>query len=712
MNGTVPLTLALSISLLTGDGSAAPISGSPFLFTVTSGPVNSSSSVLTHVSDGESSAGLTSFFLLTTKDAYGNNGQYVPGTFYAVTADAMTNMPAAAGVGQTAAATVMAVLRDISTGQSNSPGAAGLLSVGARFSAVTNNYDGTYTLVLTTLQAGPYNVTARINNVVVQPVGGYTLLNQVVPPGLDSPGAFTATGPGTGALSVTAGADAQLIVQARDQFGNPTSTNLSALVQTLVASFQVRAGTSSSFVTLTGVSAVTVSTPREGAPGQLVVPFRPLKSGSLLSSLKIGTGPVYTLKGSPYSGVVLPGEPVAAACAATGPGLRGALMCASGVTSSCANASITLLPMDSNGNLVLDPAQGTSPTAATCQRFKVSFSSPKSVLVGDIQADVGRCVVAYSATQSGAQRITVTFDGQVVAAYDATIRQGVGSADANESILSGDGINSVVKAGQPASLNITLIDRNGLALPNGDGTTVLATVIPSTMTGTDPVIAFTDNHDGQYLARFTPLVTGVFTVVITINGQPLSQNTAGFNITVASAATDPSTTRINILPQQPVKRVPDFVTVQIFPLDANFNPQDYVIPSTDAFSVAGTRPDGSTFVLTASKIASASAAGYVYMASFAPLQMGAYSLQVLWSNGGDVSSYVGGASNVYSINVVQGPADPLQTVLRGLGVTQAAAGVKASFSIILSDAGQLFFILKEENYLSVRQTFIPLRVSA
>ncbi|GAQ88514.1 filamin [Klebsormidium nitens] len=687
MNGTVPLTFSLSVTLMTGAGGAAPISGSPFLFTVTSGAVNPSSSVLTQVSNGESSVGLTSSFLLTTRDAYGNNGQYVPGTFYAVTADAVTTMPAAAGVGQTAAASIMAMLRDTSTGQSRAPEAAGLLFVGARFSNVTNNYDGTYTLVLTTLQAGPYNITARINNVVVQPVSGYTLLNQVVPPGQDAPGAFTATGPGIGALSVVAGTDAQLTVQARDQFGNPTSTNVSALVQTLVASFQVMSGTSSSFVTLTGVSAVTVSAPREGAPGQIVVPFRPLKSGNLLSSLKIGSSPVSTLKGSPYSGVVLPGEPAAAACVATGPGLRGALVCASGGTSSCANASITLLPMDSNGNLVIDPAQGTSPKAATCQRFGVSFSSPKLVNMGDIQADVGRCVVAYSATQSGAQRITVTFDGQIVGAYDATIRQGVGSADANESILTGDGINSVIKAGQPAGLNITLIDRNGLALPNGEGTTVLATVTPNTMTGTNPVIAFTDNRNGQYLARFTPLVTGVFTVVITINGQPLSQNAAGFNITVASAVTDPSSTRVNILPNAPVKRVPDFVTVQISPLDTNFNPQDYVIPSTDAFSVAGSRPDGSTFALTASKIASASAAGYVYMASFAPLQMGAYSLQVLWSNGGDVSSYVGGVSNVYSINVVQGPAFPAQTVLRGLGVTQASAGVKASFSVILSDAG-------------------------
>lgn len=647
--------------------------------------MDAASSTVALVSTTESSIGLTSIFLLTTKDAFGNLGAYVPGSYYNVSGAAVTNAQLGGGQGQGAV-----MRRLLETAPS-----AGLLSTGF---SVTNNYDGTYGLTLTTTQAGAYNVTVRVNGVAVKgtPGSSATLQNFQIPAGAKKLSAFTASGNGIGAASTVAGAASQLVIQARDQFGNPTQDDLTSLVSRVTASFQVRVGSSSSFVTFSGPDAATVGTPSVGSAGQILLPYTPLKAGTLITALSFSDGPV--LQGSPYAGLVTPGAASPSNCLASGSGLKGALACPTG-TGPCTSALIYLTPQDANNNPVLAAA----PAAATmCSRFVVTFSAAQTITAQSPQPDTNnpaQCVVSYTASAAGTQQVTITFDGQAVSGgtQTLTVRPGVGAADAGQTTVTGDGINSVIVAGQASKLAVTLIDANGLPLPNGKGSTVTVSVTSAGgVTSTGLSLNFVDANNGQFAASFTPTVTGVFTVTLSINGKVLTAYPGGFAMTVASATTDVMATSVVILPQNPVRRVPNPLTVQIAPRDKYKNAQDYLVSGADSFSVIITLPDLSTETLN--PISSLANGTTLFSAGYTPFMAGSYKCQVFYSNPQHPeigSAVVGGSSNVITFSVATGLPDPSQTELRGQGVTSAQAGVKSTFQIILKDAGEragaLFF---------------------
>ncbi|GAQ86232.1 hypothetical protein KFL_002770090 [Klebsormidium nitens] len=671
-----PVAYSLAVTLNTGDGGPAPIAGSPFKIAVAPASVDAASSTVTLVSTTESAAGLTSSFLLTTKDAFGNLGAYVPGSYYNVSGAAVTNAQLGGGQGQ---GSVMRRLLETAP-------SAGLLSTGF---SVANNYDGTYGLTLTTTQAGAYNVTIRVNGVPVKgsPGTSATLQNFQVPAGAKKLSAFSASGNGIGTASTVAGVATQLVIQARDQFGNPTQDDLTSLVSRLTASFQVRVGSSSSFVTLSGAEAVTVGSPSVGSAGQIILPYTPLKAGTLITALSFSDGPA--LQGSPYAGLVTPGIASPSNCLASGSGLKGALACLTGT--GCTSALIYLTPQDANNNPVL--AAGAA-AAAMCSKFVVTFSGAQTITAQSPQPDANnpaQCVVSYTASASGTQQITVTFDGQAISVGPQTlnVRPAVGAADAGQTTVTGDGINSVIVAGQAAKLTLTLIDANGLPLSNGKSSTVAASVTSAGgVTSAGLSLNFVDANNGQFVASFTPTVSGMFTINVSVNGKVLTTYPAGFAMTVASAVTDVMGTSVVIFPQNPVRRVPNPLTVQIAPRDKYKNAQDYLVSGADSFSVIITLPDLSTETLNPISILANGTT--VFSAGYNPFMAGSYKCQVLYSNPQHPeigAAVVGGSSNIITFSVATGLPDPMQTELRGQGVTSAQAGVKSTFQIILRDAG-------------------------
>jgi hypothetical protein len=679
-----PVPYILAITLNSGVGGPAPIAGSPFQFKVMPSAVDAASSSVTFVASAETDAGLTSSFLLTTKDAYGNLGQYVPGSYYNITGTAVTNAGQVGGQG------VMRRLLDTSSG-------ATLTAVAPKISVV-NNYDGTYGLTLTTSQAGAYNVTIRIGGQVVKGglSAGVTFTNHPVPAGKAKLSSFTASGSGIGGTPARAGDGAsQLIIQARDRFVNPTQDDLTGLAPALSASFQVRVGTASSFVTFSDANAATALDAQASSPGQLTLPFTAIKAGTLVTTLSLtdAAGTVYLLQGSPYAGLVTPGDPSPSNCVASGPGLKGALACPSGT--GCTPAFIYLTPKDANDNPVMDGSLTEGAKAALCARFGVAFSNAQDISAQPAQADnttSGRCVLTYTAKTAADQNVAVTFDNQLThggGAFAVKVQPGVGAADPGQTAVAGDGINSVIVAGQASKLTVTLIDINGLMLPNGKSTQVGVTLTSQNGTVSNQLgIAFADANNGQYVASFKPLVTGVFKVAISVNGQALTAYPSGFTMTVAAAATDVLRTKVVVSPRLSV-RIPQKVTVQIFPRDANNNTQDYLVSGQDAFSILITKPDSSSVTLEPT-LTQFNGVSY-FEVVFPPLQVGGYKVQAFYSNPQKPelgSMGVGGSSNIISFKVTPGLPEPSNTELRGQGVTSAQAGAKAVFQIILKDAGK------------------------
>lgn len=665
-----PIAYSLAVTLLTDAVTPAAISGSPFRFSLLPGPIDPSSSIISRAGTGETPAGLTSSFVLNTADIFGNPGQYVPGSFYTINGTAVA----------------WAQPGNLSTG------------AGPRFS-VFNNYDGSYGLTLTTPLAGQYNVTVRMSGVVVGSgqTPGLTFTGLAIPPGKRKRSSFTAAGDCIGSAACRAGTASRLIVQARDQFGNPTANDLTSLAANLTSSFQVRSSTASGFVAFSGGDVATVSPVQAGSPGQLIVPFTALKAGILSVSLGFSDG--VQIQGSPYSGAVTAGDPFAAKCVASGPGLVGALSCPT-PSAGCIAAYVYLTPRDANNNAVLDGSQSASAAAAVCLRFTVAFSNPQGVSgspVPQLDTTPGRCVLAYIATVAGQQILTVTLDGRPIAGggvYTVATQQGIGAASAAQSALSGDGINAVVLAGQVCKLTLTLVDANGIRLRTAVRTNVTAAVTSAKGTAASLVFKVADADNGQMVGSFKPVVSGAFTITVLVNGQPLGAYSNGFTTTVASGATDLLATRVEISPAT-AKSVPGPVVFCITPRDNGSNPQDYLVSSPDAFSVVVTQPDSSVVTLTAA-LTPANGTN-LFVATFAPLQVGAYRAQVMWSNPSrpDLgASPVGGAAAVSTFGVTSGLPDAAQTELHwqaqaGMqGVTLARAGIPAQLRVSLKDTGE------------------------
>lgn len=619
----------------------------------------------------ETATGLAYNFLLMTQDAFGNRGSYAPGSFYNVTGTAMTNSVVQSGGG--------ARRRLLQAATSSTAGS------GPQFSVV-NNYDGTYGITLTTTQAIPYNITIRVNGVPVksnQP-GGVTFKNLVVASGRSTKSAFTASGNGIGAATLKAGDTAQITIQARDQYGNPTVDDLTSLAASLTSSFQVRVGSSTSFTTFSDASSVTVFPPVTQNPGMIVIPFTVFKAGTLVTTLGFTDGTV--LRGSPYSGTIVPGAPSAASSLASGPGLKGALACLPGA--KCVPASIYLTPQDANSNPFMGAATAATARAAMCARFAVVFSVPASIIKQAPQPDANdtsRCVVTYTASAPGDQTVQVGFDSNYVVGggqFAMTVQSGWGAADAGQSTVSGDGINSVIVAGQSYKLTVMLSDANGLTLPSSAGTNVTASANSSAL-----VFPFVDAQNGQMTASFTPVLSGVFVVTVSVNGKVIGGYPGGFRMKVVSAATSATTSRVALLNQTLFQRVPDPFTIQIFPRDAYGNPQDYLVSGPDAFSVALTLPDQSSTTLTPTP---AQCNGIkCFAASFAPSLVGNYQVKtVLNLASGNMA--VGGAANIILVPVFAGVPVLAKTEFRGQGATTAPAGTPTWFQFILKDAGEPF----------------------
>ncbi|GAQ84647.1 hypothetical protein KFL_001990015 [Klebsormidium nitens] len=522
VSSSTPVVYSLAVTLNSGDGGPAPIAGSPFQFTVTPASVDAASSSL------------------MTQDAFGNRGSYAPGSFYNVTGTAVTNSVKPSGSGSR-----RRLLQAATTSSAGS---------GAQFSVV-NNYDGTYLITMITTQAVPYNITFRVNGVPVksnQP-GGVTFKNLVVPSGKTKKSAFTASGNGIGTATLKAGDTAQIAIQARDQYGNPTMDDLTSLAAGLTSSFQVRVGSNTSFATFSDPSSLTVSPPVTWNPVMIVVPFTVLKAGTLVTTLGFADGTI--LQGSPYSGTVVPGAPSAAGSLASGPGLKGALACFSGT--KCVPASIYLMPQDAYGNPVMGAATAAAARATMCARFGVVFSVPASITKQAPQPDANntaRCVVTYTASAAGDQTLQVRFDGNYVVSggqFPIAVQSGTGAADASQSTVTGDGINSVILAGQSYKLTVTLSDANGLTLQTGFGATVSASANSSALS-----FAFVDAQNGQFVASFKPVVSGVFVVTVSVNGKPIGGYPSGFKMKVASAATSASTSTVALLNQTLFQRNP------------------------------------------------------------------------------------------------------------------------------------------------------------
>jgi len=204
------------------------IAGSPFAFQVHPAPIDVQSSLLSLSSRSAGIKGLTSTFLLQTKDEYGNKPSYSQSLIVlAIVAPAGTYIPLLRRLLQNTK-----FKRPNHISHNYKIGYNSIISKDVQefFSLMTptilNNADTTYTISFTVIKAGVYDLFVYLNGELLLPLDSSiaTISSYDVGPGIPDFTQIRAIGIGIGdGTSIAIGMSITLIISLCDNFGNPVS---------------------------------------------------------------------------------------------------------------------------------------------------------------------------------------------------------------------------------------------------------------------------------------------------------------------------------------------------------------------------------------------------------------------------------------------------------------------------------------------------------
>jgi adhesin/invasin len=174
----------------------------------------------------------------------------------------------------------------------------------------------------------------------------------------------------------------------------------------------------------------------------------------------------------------------------------------------------------------------------------------------------GTYTAVFTGTTAGTNTVTATIDGQAVTTTAPTITVTPGNADLAQTIVA---LNPTsILSGGTSTVTLTVRDANGNQLAAG-GAAVVFGLGAGTAQGTFGTV--TDNLDGTYTAVFTGTTAGTNTVTATFDGQAVTSTAP--TITVTPGAADPAQTLVSINPATIASG--DTSTVTLTAIDANGN---------------------------------------------------------------------------------------------------------------------------------------------
>jgi len=336
----------------------------------------------------------------------------------------------------------------------------------AAFSA-TDNGDGTYSAGYTPTVAGVDNVAITLNGTAI----GGSPYASTVSPGPADPASSTATVP-----NGTAGNPTDIVVQARDAFGNPLA-----------------AGGETVEISVSGANNPGALVVTDVGDGTYTASYTPLSTGddSVVITMN-GTG----ISGSPFTSSVSSGVVSPAQSTASVP---------DGGVGAATN--IVVQARDSEGNAIA--------TGGATVLVEVSGANTVAPFAATDVGD-GTYTASYIPVDLGDDDIAITMNGTPISGSPFTSTVGVGPADPASSTASvPDG-----EAGLVTDIVVQARDAGGNAL-SGGGESVVVNVTGANNEGD---LTVTDEGDGTYTASYTPLTASPpdDEIVITMNGTPIS----------------------------------------------------------------------------------------------------------------------------------------------------------------------------------------------
>jgi adhesin/invasin len=441
----------------------------------------------------------------------------VPGSASAATTQ-ITSDVAGVAAGGTATITVQARDGNSPPNDLTSSGGTVVLSTtaGSSLSAVIDNGNGTYTATLSTTTVGAKTITGTINGQAIVDNAVVTVSVAGV-----SAAQSSATVP-----AGTAGAATNIVIQSRDQFGNPMGV-----------------GGSTVEVTVSGANTVATFTATNVGDGTYTAAYTPAVAGTDNVAIILDGTPI---SGSPYSSVVSAGA------------LNNFFIDEGAIASQVAGTAfnISIRARDASGNTVTTFSGGAN-------TVDISSTGTLSAGSGTTPAFTNG-LLTRSVTISNTGNFTITATrtvGGAPATSSNTFNVAAGAASVANSTVGSTEITR--SAGQTAPITVTLIDGNNNPLTNSGGTVALSTNI-----GT--LSAVTNNNNGTYSATFTATTVGTATISGTLNGAGLTDTHV---ITVTVGAADPANTIITASPGSIAADGAATSTISVAVRDAFGNPR-------------------------------------------------------------------------------------------------------------------------------------------
>ena len=324
--------------------------------------------------------------------------------------------------------------------------------------------DGTYTASYLPTAAGIDQVAITMDGTSI---GGSPFTRTVVA-GSANPANATATVP-----SGSVGSATDVLVRARDAYGNPVTSGGATVV-----------------VTVSGANAAGPITAAGAGDGTYTASYTPTSAGTDQVAITMNGTPV---SGSPFTSAVAAGSPSPTHSTAT-------------VRDGTAGlpTNIVVQARDESGK----PFNFGGATVVVT----VSGANKAGALTVTDRSD-GTYTASYTPTSAGTDQVAITMNGTPVSGSPFTSAVAAGSpspAHSTATVPSG-------KAKRPTTIVVQARDAYGNAL-SGGGATVVVTVSGKNRAG--PMTA-TDVGDGTYTATYTPRDKGTDSVAITMNGTPI-----------------------------------------------------------------------------------------------------------------------------------------------------------------------------------------------
>jgi adhesin/invasin len=557
-DGAAGFPTAIVVQARDATGNAVTFGGETVAVTV-SGANNPGALAVTDQADGTYTATYTPTLAGTDTVAINMNGTAISGSPFTSTVEASGVIPAQSTAtvpdGTPGLSTEIVVQARDATGNPVSAGGetvvmtvSGVNNAGTL--AVTDQGDGTYTASYTPTLAGTDTVAITMNGTAISG-SPYT---STVGAGGAVPAQSTATVP-----NGAPGLPTQIVVQARDAYGNPVST-----------------GGETVAMTVSGANNPGALTVTDQANGTYTASYTPTLAGTDAVAITMnGTA----IGGSPFTSTVSVGAVSPAQSTATVPdGVAGL------------PTAIVVQARDAYGNPVSTGGETVSVTVA-------GTNGAGALTVTD-QGD-GTYAAGYTPTVAGADEVAITMNGTPISGSPFTSTVGAGAVSPAQSTATVPDGN----AGAPTAIVVQARDAYGNPQGSG-GETVVVTVSGANNAGS---LTVTDQANGTYTASYTPTVLGTDNVAITINGTAISGSP--FPSTVSVGAVSPAQTTATV----PGGTAGVLTTIGVQARDAYGNPLDSG-GETVAITVSGANNAGALTVTDQ--------ANGTYTASYTPTAAG------------------------------------------------------------------------------------------